>query len=420
MALDVETGHFSKTGTGGNGTTQDVTTGFTPKAIIMWSENETTANEENSDSVDTGYSFGVSDGTNHRCAATASDDGNASGDAHGVLRNNAVWGSIVSGDSNSTRARASIAFGTNKFTMTYDIQSTETTIIHYKIIGGADLTDIEAGTFTTPTSTGTQNVATGVANADFVCVVAMDDRTVPNSTADGYGVSIGFASSSTKRWCISPKIRDGSSSSNIAQGFNTDEIITAMDEDTAATLRLEADFTGFTSSGFDLSWTAVDTGAAQQAFYFTMKGGQWEVGNGSAKTSTGTQAYTTAFQPKGVFIGGQRRTTEGIAREDVVVTLGGAGSTTTEENAGYKSDDAIATQSNGKFGSITLLYRIIDPNTGSTTVQSEAKLDSFNATDFTLDFTTAATAWLFGFFVCGDEAAVAVVRRRRRMVKILG
>jgi len=419
MALDVETGHFSKTGSGGNGTTQDVTTGFTPKAIIMWSENETTANEENSDSANTGYSFGVSDGTNDRCAITSSEDGNVSGDGHGALRNDSVWASIVSGDSDTLRARASIAFGTNKFTMTYDVQSTETTIIHYKIIGGADLTDIEAGTFTTPTATGTQNVATGVANADFVCVIAMDDTT-SNAISVAYGVSIGFASSSTKRWCFSPKMRNGSSTSNISQGFNTDEIVTALDEAAANTVRLEADFTGFTSSGFDLSWTAVDTGGGQRAFYFTMKGGQWEVGNGSAKTTTGTKAFTTAFQPKGVFIGGMRRTAEGNAREDVVVTLGGAGSTTTEENAGYKSDDSIATQSNGKFGSITLLYRIIDPNTGSTTVQSEAKLDSFNAGNFTLDFTTAATAWLFGFFVCGDEAAVAVVRRRRRMVKILG
>jgi len=207
LVLDVETGHFSKDGTGGNGKTQVVSTGFTPKAIIMWAENETTANEENTTDTDTGYSYGFSDGTNDRCLSTASSEGNATSDAHRTLRNDSVWSSMTPDGSNNLRARGSIAFGTNQFTMTYDIQSTETTLIHYKIYGGADLTDIDVASFTMASATGTQNVATNIANADFVCIICCNDSVSSNTVTTPYGESLGFATSATQRWCVGPRIQ---------------------------------------------------------------------------------------------------------------------------------------------------------------------------------------------------------------------
>ncbi len=367
MALDVKTGHFSKN-TGGAPVDDAITgVGFLPKAMMFWGNPRITANEANAEG-DIAYSFGVTDGTDDACLGMSSDDGNATGNGFDTVRNDAVWVTVTD-NATTVDARASLkSFDADGFTVTWDVNDAVASVVHYMAWGGADLTDVDVANFTSSTTASptTQNVATSIDTADFVIMGMTQFSTTVNSVASFSSFSIGCASSTTARWVVNSKIRHGTGNSNVAQQFKTDEIASTLGS--SATLVQEGDFAGFTASGFDITWTTNFHGSPKQCFFLTMKGGQWEVGDDAAPTSTGNKAYTTAFQPEGVFVAGMKRTTVGAGFEDIVLTCGAANSTTTEEESGFYSDNGQATQENGGMGSITLLYTIIDPSVVSTTV----------------------------------------------------
>ena len=74
MAISVQVGQFTKDATNVDNATQDITTtGFDPKAIIMWSDQIRTANGLGDQ--DSHFSMGFSDGTNHRGVHVTGDDG---------------------------------------------------------------------------------------------------------------------------------------------------------------------------------------------------------------------------------------------------------------------------------------------------------------------------------------------------------
>ena len=299
MALDVETGYFTKDSSNVDATTQEITTGFTPKAIIMWSNVRTTTTDETSED-DSGVSYGFSDGTNDRAEYGGGDHGSGSADAHSSLRDDAVFVELGF-NSNTVEARASIAFGTDKFTLTWDVASVTASIIHYIIYGGADLTDVDVDHVALTAGTGSQSVATSINTADIVFFAGIAQTTIPNE-GSRIGISYGAAISSTKEFCSNWKMDNGDTIGIHSGSFNNDACI-RIHATNGTTIIGEADFTNFTSSGFDLNKT--DDFNGRIAIYLTMKGGQWEVGDDVAKiTTTGTKTYTTAFQPEGVMIYG--------------------------------------------------------------------------------------------------------------------
>lgn len=132
----------------------------------------------------------------------------------------------------------------------------------------------------------------------------------------------------------------------------------------------------------------------------------FEVGTIAAKTSTGTQAYslTGSFTPKLLILWGIRRTTDG--NELDFARSFGAAISSTSRFAGY---DAVIDDNslNGYGGMIQdKVYHLVDDG---GTVLSSADLDSFGAGSFTLDFTTAGSAYSIGYLAIGGADVNAYI-----------
>src|SRR3972149_3793167 len=73
MVLSVEVGQFTKDATNVDGATQNIATGFDPKAIKVWGTLLQTSNGLGDGDVS--YSLGFSDGVNNVCNGSDGDDG---------------------------------------------------------------------------------------------------------------------------------------------------------------------------------------------------------------------------------------------------------------------------------------------------------------------------------------------------------
>lgn len=398
--FSVETGHFTKETSGVNGTLQIVPTGFRPKALKIWGNNFSIVTDETTPNADSGFSHGFSDGTNHRCSTGSIDHDNAVGTSRQMIRNDSVY--IEYSVAGVVQARCSVAFNGTDFTLTWDIASTTGLVIHYMIWGGNDITDVEVGDFTNRTTVGSLSVATNVANADVLLLISAEQVTTLNVNANGWSYCFGTATSSTKQWACASTVRNGGAGSSHGTGFLSTEIITIPQHGNMNNDRIRADLTAFTASGFDLNYDKAS--AASHNIFLTMKGGQWESGNGTAKiTTTGNKSFTTAFQPQGLVIAQNINTTEdAAAQSNIVGNVSAASSTILEELAGLFGESGVPEEDIGIMQSITDMFRMTDM---AGTVLSEAELDGFNATDFTLNFTTVdANTYKIGWLVCRENA----------------
>ena len=135
--------------------------------------------------------------------------------------------------------------------------------------------------------------------------------------------------------------------------------------------------------------------------FFIIKGGRWEVGNDTAKiTTTGTKATTTSFKPKGLFLFNTARVATGIADEDITMNIG-ASDDTNETSGSMTDDDGATTTEIGIMSSSTKCLRVFNVLTQAALM--EANVDSFNALNFTLNYTTVdSNAYKFGWIIIGN------------------
>src|SRR3972149_12123917 len=156
MVLSVEVGQFTKDATNVDGATQNISTGFDPKAIIVWGTLLQISNGLGDGDVS--YSHGFSDGTNNVCNGSDGDDGAGTEASQLTIRNTSCifFGTVAGG---TTESRATISFGTNQFTVTWVVNDSVATVINYIVIGGSSIT-AQAGSFLKSTAGApvTQNV----------------------------------------------------------------------------------------------------------------------------------------------------------------------------------------------------------------------------------------------------------------------
>lgn len=410
MAIDVETGHFTKNNGGVTNETNVVSTAFQAKALIVWASYESESNAETDDHAI--LAIGFSDGTNHRAICSRHEDAVTMSDVAMALRNDACIAFILP-TSETITSRASVAFNAIDITFTWNVADTKATIIHYIIYGGADITGVQVGDFTKSIAAEpvdqqitTDSDVQSITEGKGVVFIFDARENSMNSINSNESLSFGMATGTAKEVSMWEGNDDNTASSEQRFAYEEDKIVIGRSAQTGV-LRYTGEFNGFNSTGFKVNWTTNNTEANIIPFLI-IKGGQWEVGNETASTSVTTKATTTVFQPKGLFNIVTPRTATGLSQQDLAVTVGAAGSTTTEESAGITDKDAAAIMETGASSNITHCTRVLNATTTAPTVNGEAQLDGFNALDFTLDWTDAATA-LFKFLwcVCGDEAAPA-------------
>ena len=403
MVLSVEVGQFTKDATNVDGATQNISTGFDPKAIIVWGTRLQTSNGLGDGDVS--YSHGFSDGTNNVCNGSDGEDGVGTEVSQLTIRNNrCIFFGAVSGG--ATDASATITFGTNQFTVTWNTNDSVATVINYIVIGGSSITGVQAGSFLKSTAGApvTQNVTIDSdvqnidANGGVVFFASPDHDTLNNMTGDlDIGLGVAVPSSGEGQYHISNDT--GVGTSEVFQTYSESKCMVITDSDSGV-LQAEADFTSITTT-LNITWTTNDA-QASPIIFLIIKGGRWQTGNETALTAGSTKDTTTLFTPTGLITIAGRRTTEGTSQQTGSFVIG-ARANSTEICGGFSELDANTTMFYGRTLSNTKAIQILDQGAGAPTVNGEADA-SFGTNKFTMDWTNlASSAWKFLWVVMADQ-----------------
>ncbi len=220
------------------------------------------------------------------------------------------------------------------------------------------------------------------------------------ATADGSAASgsmgFGAAISSSSRRCAHAGFTDQNSLKSGVKQSNT-HCMAIMEPDSQwfDTL-VRVDFDSWTTDGFKLD-VEVTNGTAWVLHYQVLSGSDLtyvELGSGTCKTSTGTKAFTTAAKPDCVLLFGSARSTsenvEGATWQQW--KFGVATSASSRWAMGAANREVVVTAECDRKQLSTVCLIGLASTSGSGYEEYRADLDSFNETDFTLDFEVAPSS----------------------------
>ena len=375
--------------------------GFTPKAIIPFATNST-ATEDTLDPHGV-ISYGFSDGTNHKSVWAGSQDNVSTDSNANRYANSSKVIMIRDVTDGSLDAEAELStFDSDGFTLNWTTNTTSAQHIKYIAIGGGANISAEVGSFTQKTSTGSQSVSTGLSNANFAMFLGTG-ITTEDSLAAECQIALGMATSSTREGLTTITSEDATATISNSQRYQRTDRCFAFVAQDSTTIQGECDFTNFTASGFDLNWSTSD-GTARDIYYLTIKGGQWQVGNGTSASSAVppvVKTFSTDFQPKGMGLFSYNQAALTTVRVTASMSIG-ASDGTDDMGIAVLDLDANDPTDTAKYSSSTKCHAALSSTSATFT---EGELDSFNSGDFKIRYTKiGGTELEFIWFVCGDEA----------------
>ena len=422
MTLLVEKGTFVKVSSAVAGTDQTVNlanSSLTPKVLWLWTSGNTSAN-----AYGEGYqvSYGFSDGTNDACVFSVSEDNSSSTDYAAGIRND----SVIAIQSTSTPATIAaqgnvLSFNAGNFVLDWAVSSNNADIIHYMVLGGTDITNVLVKQVGAPTADGNR-AETGVGfQGDFLQTifagVASSGMTV-NTTNVNAVTSIGAATSSSARWVFGASCEHNAGTSDT---YNTKEITRCVlgwqTSDAAINQKFAADFLNWGSDGFTLNWSNTAIFNCPVA-YLIIKGGLWDVGNGTAPSTATTQnvSVTANRNVKGVMLGtwGDTTTASGANGEaQARISMGGCDASLNQGGIAIHDLDAQATaEITSKYSSNTKILRAhtATATATSSTLLAEANVSSVSTTgQFTLNWTTTLNAMGYVWFAVSEGESTTPV-----------
>lgn len=403
--LQVETGQFAAD------TADAVTTvasGFQGKAIILFSTGRTVNGEEVA--ANASWSIGFSDGTNHRTIAWAGDDNVGDTNVGKEWSVTEALQLFSNGTPTALRSITGVTFGATTVTITWDGTPAAAYLVGYKLLGGADITNVLVGTANLANSTGDKS-ETGVGFQGNFGIFIYTSQTAAG-TAVRANAALGFAVSQAKQFGMTGGVDDAQAmASNFdAVSYTNNANFLNYILDGAETIDVQASFgtagnpTGWTSNGFDYNISNAHATNATQMGYLIIKGGQWDVGTNTLPTASNAKAISTAFQPTGVFVASSEPTANATVTIHAVTQVGVATSTSTEASSQAQHSDT---------GDPTLVQmhtsntQIVDSVNLAASVGVIIDFTSFDATpSFTLTGNSSGPAApQFGWFAMADNAS---------------
>jgi hypothetical protein len=386
--------------------------GATPKAIILFSSANTTTGTNQRQSL--GFASGPSQ--QRAIGWSSANNSTPNTNAARIDSDQHVFRQIAEGGAAHTSIQLK-TLDANGFTYTYVDSTSGDYPIHGLALGGTDITDVYVGTVNTPATATTVNVTAPNFTPDIVLFMTAGGTVTGMNQFSGTGsrIAFGAASSNARRATISTASRDITAATVSDTGRRSHSAkaiqMLSVDETTnVSTVVLEADLSQKLSTGFQLSFSVVPT-TQQPIFYMAIKGGQWDVGTISSPASTGTQSYTTQFQPKGLMLFSSLVGTNNVSATHSILSLGAGTSSSAQGVTTYHDEDGVLPTWAIRGSSTTSILKHIQPTDalGAFVVNREAALQSFGATNFTLNWTntTESTAAQIHAIVMGDNAAAA-------------
>lgn len=412
MTLTFKTGQF--TGLAATGTQAITGVGFTPKLILVYES----AYFVGFDTIDSWLQFGMgaaSDTTaaNQRAIYVDGADGATPTDTVSYFDTNMA----VRSNRNKNLATIS-AISSDGFTLNWT-NVTDTSRMFYTCLGGADITNVKVGSFTTPSSGTTGNqVITGVGFQPDLLILFGDIAVTTGSQTLHTSYGLGFATSATGQVCLSGVSKNAVATTSCQryQRSNNAVCYALMDSTTTTTKALEGALVSMNADGFTINWTTVGTvGATKNVNYIAIKGGTYKTGVissptvGSAPVSQATTGL--GFRPKGLFMASGGAANSTAVQAGAQLSLG-AGSSSSDRRVVFTgmndSTSAAVTMNLNKTTKLVTMYSIVGAH-ASSTVNAEADITTLDADGFTLSWTTKSgtTAYECIYLAAGDAAIVA-------------
>ena len=375
--------------------------GFTPKAIIFWTDRLTA----------TGYGTGaalqlgaVTSTTGRWSVSCFSDEAAATSNTGRSNRNDRCIEILGSGTPTTESAADIVSFDPNGFTINWAAVGASAWIVHFMAFGGDDLVGAQAGTFTSAAATGAQAI-TGVGfQPDFLLFGG--DAAAANFLGTNANVLFGMAARLSGQAGVSFRDTDAVASMAVASGQRTTIPLTAISS-SAATIAIQGTVQSYDPNGFTLNWT---TAAAQPFYYLALKGGNYFVGVESTRA--------IGFKPTG-FLAMSWGLATNTAADFTQARIAVHGADGTNKGGAWIQSQGGVTPSN--TDSRTQTDKAIGMSTQNTTTDGEADVTFDQGDGFTLNWTTAdATAREFVFAAFGVPAGSFVTANIGPTVRLPG
>ncbi len=419
MALEVAQGTISAPASAGQVTE---TVGFEVKALLLWA-NDNTAFDTFTTIQRAGFGWTI--GTAVGDEATVhhgANDGSALSGGKCSADNDACITLSDEGATVTLEANLFETFATTSTGFKLDFTTTISGVdIHYLAIGGGDITNVDAGDIDGGAATGNISTTSPGFQPDLVLFAGNGKATsFPNT--GGKGWNVGAAISSTERWCVgtSNKVDTGKSGKATQHQLVTRCYFTEKQN----SLDNEFDFVSQDASGFTID-CVVAGGVDSKILYLAIKGGddfEAALGVETQATSATTKANTApGFQPEGIFLVGCNATSTTGVISNCQLSFGGSDGTNESSIFGGTVDGNPSDISESDdYQTASKVFVHVTPGS-PTVVDAEADLSSFDATGFTLDWTTAdATAREFCWLVMRGAAAGATVSPGKATLTLTG
>jgi hypothetical protein len=407
--IDVNTGTFTVTSAGGTGNkTYAHGLASTPKVAIMWTTYPGDSARGTNDLTIT-YCVVISS-SSRRTIWMGSQNGLDGSEADSRSRNDKCL-MIYNGTTPTLIMDADfVSFDGTNITLNITDAPTSDTVVVFKVLGGADLTNQALVTFTQPGATGNFDTTTVGFQGNFLMLFSTNATALNTNTLHA-AFNIGF-SDGTNAALHSSLAEDGSASSDTRRYLRSAasqlDILARLSESNENAIQ-RLSFVSWLSNGFRLN--AVETTAsATQIFALVLQGGRYAVGDFASITSINPITETgLSFQPKGLFVtghgssGAAQHTVDSPTTENQI-TLGAAVSTTARAAHWTHDGDASTTNVLKRNKQVADKVAIRYDTSTPPVVVGDIDFNSFTSGGFILDQEDADSAqFMHIYFVVGDS-----------------
>lgn len=390
-------GTFSKT-TGSAPASQTVAhnLGITPKAIILWSEGQSSSGSFGSSFLDT---FGFYDGSNGYAVAGASRDGMSSSTT--ARRMVALPISFIRSDRTVTAEASITSWDSTNVSLNWTSNDSNAYVIHYIVIGGSSVS-AKAVAWKIPPSTGNVSV-TGVGFQPGIVLHAMAGTAATSLPYSGgtFVFNLGAMDSSGNQWASVDEEADNSNPSDGCREQLTNSIIAVVNTCNDGALNTKASYVSMDADGFTTNFSLVN-GSQAYIFSLALAGIPAKAGAFTKTTSAAPASQTvsgTGFQPALVMLKSVQATTSSSSNFNARSGFG-ASDGVTEAAGAHASLYGAGTTDVDTIDKTNKVFVKVDNS--SRTINAEADLTGFTSDGFTLNWTTNdAVATQLGYVAFG-------------------
>lgn len=374
-------------------------------AVILWGVNLTASGY----GAQVRFFLGLATSTTQRgCVSMASDDAAASSDSTRRVDTDRCIHILGSGDPTTDGVADFVEFQSDgDLVINWSDAPSSAWLIHGLAFAASVHSSAKAGSYTTPTSTGTLDVTDPGFDAEFALVAGIGAPGAGTGAFASGAISLGCGASASQRFACAIRDRDAQATMDTIQLQVSDAIYHGLGAAAASSLMV-ADYNGSITNGFQLDFTTV-AASAQTHLYLALAGGEYAVGVETQRTSTGTKTTSgLGITPDGLFMASCNAAASSSINTGLCKLSVGASANGTEGHTWIECADATA---DSDTNSRTEATKGIGMATRASTTNAEADA-SFASGQFTLDWTTAdATAREFGYATFGTPAAPAGSRQ---------